>query len=174
MVELLNKAEGFMEKGNYTEAKKIYYDILSKDPNQALAFSKLGVIFARENEKDKAEAYFNKALKLNPKLSSAASNLGNLYFEKGDFNKAKEFYEKAIAMAPDNSIPYNNLAVVYKKLNDLDKYVEFYKKSIHLTTWGTNTAYNPIKGGSKGKYTVVFGGLAIILLAIYLLSSYKG
>ncbi|WP_213975142.1 tetratricopeptide repeat protein [Tepidanaerobacter acetatoxydans] len=174
MDDLINKAEHHMERGEYQQARKIYNEILLIDPNNAIAYNKLGVISAREENLEQAKIYFIKALELNPKLSSASSNLGNIYFEKGDFEKAKDCYEKAIAIDPDNPVPYNNLAVIYKKSKDIDKFVKFYKKSIELSTHKLNDTKIDFKKKEAKKlpYMAILGFL-IVMLILYLLISFK-
>lgn len=172
MDDLMIKAESHMERGEYQEARKIYNNILSRDPNNAKAYNKLGVILAREGNAEEAKTHFIKALKLNPRMSSAASNLGNVYFEAQDLEKAKEYYEKAIALDPENPIPYNNLAVIYKRSKDIDKYVKFYKKSVELSARrisGSRTTPQK-KEAMRPIYKVVVAFLAIVLI-LYLLTS---
>lgn len=161
MENLMLKAENHMKRGEYEEARKIYNDILLKDPGNAKAYNKLGVICAYEKDTNQAKIYFMKALQLNPHLSSAASNLGNIYFELQDLDKAKTFYEKAIAIDPHNPIPYNNLAVVYKKLNDMENYVKYYKKSVKLSTDISNNLEIRLHSKFSRAYKLVIGILAI-------------
>ncbi|HHY70980.1 MAG TPA: tetratricopeptide repeat protein [Thermoanaerobacterales bacterium] len=173
MDALMIKAESYMQRGEYQQARKIYNDILARDPNNAKAYNKLGVILAREGNVEQARVHFINALKLNPRLSSAASNLGNIYFEARDLEKAKEYYEKAIALDPENPIPYNNLAVIYKQSKDIDKYVKFYKKSVELSARRISSSGIPQqkKGAMRPVYKAVTGFLAIALV-IYLLTSF--
>lgn len=170
MDDLINKAEHYMERDEYQQARKIYNEILLIDPNNARAYNKLGVISVCEENLEQAKTYFIKALELNPKLSSASSNLGNIYFETGDFEKAKDCYEKAIALDPDNPVPYNNLAVIYKKSKDIDKFVKFYKKSIELSTHKLNDTkmHFEKKEAIKSPYMAILGFL-IVMLVLYLL-----
>lgn len=173
MDDLMFKAENHMERGEYKEARKIYNDILSKDPSNAKAYNKLGVILARDGNVREAKANFIKALEINPRMSSAASNLGNVYFEAQDFEKAKDYYEKAIALDPENPIPYNNLSVIYKQTKDINKYVKFYKKSVELSARRIDGSrkYSPKKGAMVPIYKTVIVFLAIVLI-LYLLTSY--
>jgi Flp pilus assembly protein TadD len=173
MDDLIFIAESHMERGEYHEARKIYNEVLSRDPNNAKAYNKLGVILAREGDIEQAKTHFMKALEINPYMSSAASNLGNVYFEAHDMEKAKEYYKKAIVLDPENPIPYNNLAVIYKKSKDMDRYVKFYKKSVELSVRRIDGSK---KHSSKNEamapiYKTVIAFLAIVLI-LYLLTSF--
>ncbi|HHW01386.1 MAG TPA: tetratricopeptide repeat protein [Thermoanaerobacterales bacterium] len=175
MVEdLMAEGRKLMNLGDYDGARDLFNELISREPDNAEAYNKLGVICARQRDFEEAKKCFLKALELKADFSSAASNLGNIFFETGDLDKAEEYYKKAAAMDPDNPVPYNNLAVIYKKQKKIDKYVSFYKKSISLESRrqgnyfdssGMSESYKPV----YGRYWWLLG--AIIAVIMYFLLS---
>jgi tetratricopeptide (TPR) repeat protein len=81
--------------------------------------NKMGVVYARYGQDDKAEPYFRKALAKDPRYMPALVNLGNLYFLQENFYMAKNFYEQAYRLRPNH--PAIILAVA-KVNNELGNY----------------------------------------------------
>lgn len=100
-----------VKKGNilynnkkYTEARKVYEDAISKNPNSAIAAFNLGASLYGEGTHLKAIENFNTAIASGKERFVQASdyNIGNAYYRLGraaegsDIGKAKERYESAI------------------------------------------------------------------------------
>ncbi len=58
----------YMENGQYKEAKSVVDDMLKINPNNAELVYFTGTIFQKGGDKDKAEKYFEKAIKMKPDL----------------------------------------------------------------------------------------------------------
>ncbi|MDI3480835.1 MAG: hypothetical protein PWQ97_490 [Tepidanaerobacteraceae bacterium] len=172
--DLMLQGKKLMNLGEYDKAKEVFLALISREPNNAEAYNKLGVINVRLGDFSEAKSMFLKALEIKPDYSPAVSNLGNVFFEAGDMDKAEEYYKKAAAMDPDNPVPYNNLAVIYKKKKKIDKYVAYYKKSISLENRRQREYYDDAgmadaKWQRYGKYWWVMS--IIIGAAVYFLMS---
>ncbi|MCR4430299.1 MAG: tetratricopeptide repeat protein [Tepidanaerobacteraceae bacterium] len=172
--DLMSQGRKLLNLGDYDRAKEVFCKVIRREPANAEAYNKLGVISARLGDLEEAKNMFLKALEIKPDYSSAASNLGNIFFESGDMDKAEEYYKKAAAMDPDNPVPYNNLAVMYKKMKKIDKYVSYYKKSISLENRRQSEYYGKVgmmesKGQKPGRYWWIIG--IIIAAVIYFLIS---
>lgn len=62
------------------------------------------------DQKDKALADLNAAIKLDPKFAPAYYGRGNVYAEKGDFEKALADFQEAIKLDPKDLLAANDLA----------------------------------------------------------------
>ena len=113
---MYEKALKHLDSGEFKEAERALQAYLEDNPQDAMAYNKLGLIYAKIKQWDKAKAYFSEALKINPQLVHALNNLGNIARQEGDLVRAKEYYEKALEVDPTFSAPHNNLAIVNKQL----------------------------------------------------------
>ncbi len=68
----------------------------------AAASNKLGVLYARFGQFDKAEAQFRAAIK-KQEIAGTLINLGNIAFLKGDYVESLSWYERALKRTPDNA-----------------------------------------------------------------------
>ncbi|MBI4595376.1 MAG: tetratricopeptide repeat protein [Candidatus Tectomicrobia bacterium] len=65
-----------------------YEATLKLDPNFAMAYNNLGVIYSERGDTDKAISMFEKAVKLLPTQYQIHGNLGYLYFKQGKYSEA--------------------------------------------------------------------------------------
>lgn len=62
VVRLLNTGFDLLEQGNYSQAQKVYEELLKKDPTQPLALNNLGAIMVKQGKYDQALDYLRRAL----------------------------------------------------------------------------------------------------------------
>lgn len=110
----------YMSTNELKKAKNKYVEILDNYKLSADILSEilsnLGVIYERENNFQKAEEYFLKALSVNPNFYQPYYNLGSLYWKMKNFKKALEFFEKYLLLQPQNK--------------EVKKYVEYLKSKL--------------------------------------------
>jgi Tfp pilus assembly protein PilF len=58
----LNTGFDLLEQGNYSQAQKVYEELLTKDPTQPLALNNLGAIMVKQGKYDQALDYLRRAL----------------------------------------------------------------------------------------------------------------
>jgi hypothetical protein len=64
------------------------------------ALNKIGIVYGRYRELEKAEDYFKKSVAANKRYAPAYTNLGNIFLLKKDFRKAIEYYGRAVELKP--------------------------------------------------------------------------
>jgi tetratricopeptide (TPR) repeat protein len=62
VVRLLKTGFDLLEQGNYSQAQKVYEELLKKDPTQPLALNNLGAIMVKQGKYDQALDYLRRAL----------------------------------------------------------------------------------------------------------------
>jgi tetratricopeptide (TPR) repeat protein len=125
------------KKGNKTEAVKYYKEgssqsedycfpfrletikvlnaVLKNNPGDGKAYYYLGNIYYYRNQRDKAIAQWENAVRFEPSLAVAYRNTGWGYYNYlGDGNKAIAAYEKAINLRKDQPIYYEELDELYE------------------------------------------------------------
>ena len=62
----MNKAQEFINKGENDSAEKVYLNIISKNKYMYQAYYNLGILYLQTDRKEKAKEIFDKILKINP------------------------------------------------------------------------------------------------------------
>ncbi len=104
-----------LEKRNQ-EAIDLYHIILKQEPEYAQGYYSLGLLYAEENDLEKAKTNLEQAITLNPLNERAYYNLGLLFHNNGDTTYAESVYKQGLAKLP-NSIPINHIMAILKVQN---------------------------------------------------------
>jgi serine/threonine protein kinase/tetratricopeptide (TPR) repeat protein len=118
------------------EAEGHYKRALELDPNLAMAWARLGVIYINSGQTDKAIQYFTKAHSLEENVSEREKLYIDGHYNTevtGDTNKGIETLEEATQLYPlvlDNFI---NLGVAYRRAGEVDKAFDVIHKALDLS-----------------------------------------
>jgi serine/threonine protein kinase/tetratricopeptide (TPR) repeat protein len=121
-------------QGKHAEAEAAFRKALALKPDDAEAYSNLGVILNDHQGKHaEAEAAFRKALALKPDLAEAYYNLGVALSGQRKYAEAEAAFCKAIALKPDDALAYDNLGIILcDHKRDYDGAVACFQKYIAL------------------------------------------
>ena len=90
-----------LQYGHYFEAKKAFNKSLEVNPNNAVAWSNLCVLYQNEKNYRAALDAINKSLKIDSKNAQAWFNKGDVLFWMGDFRTSIQCFNQAIRLNPD-------------------------------------------------------------------------
>ncbi|MCM8778999.1 MAG: tetratricopeptide repeat protein [Candidatus Omnitrophica bacterium] len=107
--------------GEIEKIKRTAEEMVSQNKADAQIYFKLGTIYAKMMDWQKAKAYLEKAINLDAKIIFAYTNLGNVYAEINDLDKALDCYRKAIGISPDYLNAHYNLGFIYFKKGEIEK-----------------------------------------------------
>ena len=117
------------------EAEGHYLRAVELDPNFAMAYARLGVVYLNSGQVSKADKYFAKAYA----LSKNASERERLYITghyyqnvTGDMPKVIEALQESIQTYPSQVDNYININAAYSALGQFDKGLPFAVKSIEM------------------------------------------
>ncbi|MBN2411607.1 SpoIIE family protein phosphatase [candidate division KSB1 bacterium] len=99
--KLMTKAIKLYEKENYTNAIKIFQELLLKYPDDINLHGYIGNAYFRNKNYVMAEREYEKVLKLEPQNKQACENLGVVYANQGKLSEAIRQWEKLLKMAPE-------------------------------------------------------------------------
>jgi predicted CXXCH cytochrome family protein len=88
--------------GKLREASDVFEFILSEDPQYTSAYVNLGYLYVKQNNPDKAYAFYQTALELDPDYLQALLNLAALEHYRGNASEAMLYVDRALAVDPDN------------------------------------------------------------------------
>jgi tetratricopeptide (TPR) repeat protein len=73
-------------------------ELIQDNPEDAVAYGRRGVLYAKKGDLDRAIADFTQAIALDPKLAAAYATRGNTYIDKGDLDRALVDLNKAVEL----------------------------------------------------------------------------
>lgn len=110
---------------------------MQNDPVDAQMLLKLGILYWRRNQFDRAEQLLTKALEIS-KESQEAGLLAQCFIglalvktSLGNNEEAMVAYEQALRLTPENLHIWNNLGSLYLKLGEHENAIYSFKKAIH-------------------------------------------
>jgi len=130
--DLLSKADGLAQSGDYNKAEKSYLKLVSLDPQNASLYNKLALVYlGKKDFKDAAKA-LDQALTLEPDNDAFYNNLGLLLYQQGSYDEAVESYEKSIEINNKVASRFMNLGLAYFMSKKYRKASEAYEKALIL------------------------------------------
>jgi tetratricopeptide (TPR) repeat protein len=98
-------AESLYAKGDYDQAKQVLEEIIQKDPDNADAHYRLGVIYSKQGNMDQSAREFLSVISINEDYPKALYNLGVIYSSAGPLYSEKDaglYFNKYLALEPDS------------------------------------------------------------------------
>ena len=99
---LLGEADNYFKAGSYDKAKVAYLNVIRLDPQNALAFERIGEIWQDDWAPLRAAAFLKKASELDPKNIQNRLRMARCYVATGLFKDAQNEAFKVLEQAPDN------------------------------------------------------------------------
>jgi hypothetical protein len=125
-------ALAFHQRGQLTDAERLYCSILAIEPKHFDASHLLGVIFLQRGQFEMAERQLGLAIQINPRVAAAYNNRGNALRRLKRPEEALASYDTAIALKPDYPEAYNNRGNTLKQLKRLTEALASYDRAIAL------------------------------------------
>lgn len=99
----------------------------------------------QNNNFEKAELNYRKALVTHPKSRTANFNLANTLYNQQKFQESIDYYEKCVDKTDDKlsrARTYHNLGNAYFKANQLNEAIQAYENALKLNPGDMDTKYN--------------------------------
>lgn len=110
----LYKKAAEAEKNNQTEREVAFVQqIVALDPDDFIAWAKLGTLYLESNKMGEAESAFRNCIKLRKDYAPALLNIGMIQAFQNRYNEAIEMFERAVASDPQNARAYRLLGEAY-------------------------------------------------------------
>jgi eukaryotic-like serine/threonine-protein kinase len=117
------------------EAEGHYLRAIELDPNFAMAYARLGVVYINTSQVAKADKYFAKAYALSKNVSERERlYITGHYYQNvtGDMPKVIEALQESIQTYPSQIDSYINITAAYSALGDFAKALPFAVKSVQM------------------------------------------
>jgi tetratricopeptide (TPR) repeat protein len=99
---LLAEADNYFKAGDYDKAKVSYLNVVQLDPQNALAFERIGAMWLDQGAPLRAAAFVAKASELAPKNNQNRICLARCYLAIGRLNDASKEALKVLEQSPDD------------------------------------------------------------------------
>lgn len=132
---LMHQAIQLSLKGDLKKARKIFQEILKKEPNNMFAHNNLGKIYFDLKELDLALASYRKALDINPDFIMAQNNIAMVYKETGDYEKAEAAFKETLERFPKFELANANLGEIYLLQKRYGEAVTYLQKAVDTVPW---------------------------------------
>ena len=120
------------QQGDLLAARKLYEEILKKNPNHFDALHLSGVILYQSGIFDESEAFYAKAVRINSKFAPLHCNRGNSLKELKHFDEALASYDEAISIKSDYAEALYNRGTTLNELKRFDESLASYDKAISI------------------------------------------
>jgi eukaryotic-like serine/threonine-protein kinase len=117
------------------EAEGHYLRAIELDPNFAMAYARLGVIYSNSGQVARGKQYFAKAWQLSNHVSESERLYiaGHYYgFVTGDIRRQIEALQEYIQTYPGQVAGYININVAYQTLGQFDRALPYAQKAVEL------------------------------------------
>ncbi|MBQ3348537.1 tetratricopeptide repeat protein [Candidatus Saccharibacteria bacterium] len=131
MKKLWQVAASSMKERKPFRAEKALLTILKFDEKNAVAYNRLGILYAKEQRYDEAVECFEIAQSLDNNPASI-HNAGLIYLETGAYEKAEMAFLQAIELEGDVPARYMALAKAEEKLGNYKRAVEALENAYEL------------------------------------------
>ena len=99
---LLGEADSYFKSGNYDKAKVSYLKVIQLDPQNTLAFERIGAMWQEDSAPLRAGAFLLRASELDPKNIENRVRLARCYVASGGLMDGIREALKVLEQAPDN------------------------------------------------------------------------
>ena len=137
----LADADTYFKAGDYDKAKVSYLNVVRLDPQNALAFERIGMMWLEDGAPLRAAAFLAKANELAPKNDQNRIRLARCYLAIGRFADASKQALKVLEQTPDNGDAIIALTEAARSKEDIqaaEQHLEKYPKkddtSFHLAS----------------------------------------
>ena len=130
--ELFRQGNAAQAVGDYETAESIFRQVLRQDPDNAAAYSNLGIALYAQGRYEEAEAAFREVLRLAPDDAITYYNLGIALADQGHLAEAEAAFRESLRLDPDNAITYYNLGIALADQGHLAEAEAAFRESLRL------------------------------------------
>jgi tetratricopeptide (TPR) repeat protein len=100
---------------NFESALAIDPEVLSRNPNDYIAFNIWGLCLMDDRKYAEASQVFERLVRINPKFAPSRVNLGNALFASEHEDAALKQYLAALALEPKDFLTLHNVGLIYAR-----------------------------------------------------------
>jgi choline-sulfatase len=118
--------------GNYQRAARVYQDAITRNIASDMIYSRLGKVYVRLQQVDKAAAAMSRASEMNPTDLDNLRNLGMAYLQMRRPNDAERTFRAVLLQNDHYAAAWNGLGLVATQKDDLESARSHFLKAIEF------------------------------------------
>ncbi len=130
--ELERAGDRLHAEESHLDALDYYQAALTKKPDNARVYNKLGIVELQMQRYNEARKHFEKTIKLERTFASAYNNLGSVYYGQRKYGSAIKQYRKAIQLEPAVASFHANLGAAYFAKKEFEAAGISYARALEL------------------------------------------
>ena len=135
----LEEAQSLVAQGDINGAVSHLERLLAQDPDNAMAFNDLGVLYYRSGQKEKAVACYEKAAALAPDQVIYQKNLADFYLmEQSRIEDAMKIYVGVLQNNPQDVESILAAGLVCARMNNYADARGFYQRALDIEPWNAD------------------------------------
>ena len=142
MQRLLERARAHLTNDEYSEAQKIYSDILFAKPNNTDALLGVGVVAKKLKRTDLALSFFSKVIAIDGQHEDALFQRGRAHIKAKNFEQAAEDLTSTLKINPANIDALNSRGIANSQLSNFIYAVQDFEKAIQICSSNADLFYN--------------------------------
>jgi tetratricopeptide (TPR) repeat protein len=140
--DLLRKAMEHVQNRRFSDAEKLYHQVLDSSPDNYFVLSNLAVTQIQANKLPAALLALQKALEIVPGDIYASINLANVYCRQGRLDESIDMLKEVLKVDPQNAVANNYMAVALGRKGDMKAAEEYFRRSITVDDKYPNAHFN--------------------------------
>jgi predicted O-linked N-acetylglucosamine transferase (SPINDLY family) len=145
------------QAGRWSEAERIYREILADHPDHAGAMHLLGMVLYQRGERAEAYPLVRRGAELDAGNGAYQANLGAVCRSLHRTEEAAEAYRRSVEMSPNVAVVWNNLGNLQADTEQLDLALSSYRKALEIDPKHPNTRMNLAKTlAEAGRFSEAF------------------
>ncbi len=125
-------AKAYAEAGEYADARRLFEEVVSRQPDNLTAINNLAVISLREGDEQRALEYVEEILREDNLNVGALNTLGLIYMERENISLAQFVLNRALSQDEENANVLNNLGLVYLSDGDIPAAVSHFQRAVDV------------------------------------------
>ena len=142
---VIEEGKKLYDGGKYDDALSKFLAASIQNPDNAVVYNNIGLIYKKKNDFGQAENYYKKALAIKQDYPECLNNMGVLKASSGDTLEAALYLKKAIAADSTYADAYFNLAVLNDGEGNYREAIANYKFFLQYTESNDNAFVGRIK-----------------------------
>jgi len=139
---MMQQALSLHQRGQLTEAERLYRQVLQSEPQHFDALHLLGVLARQDGHPRLALELIGQALRVDPYQAVAHCNIGAALQDLNQPERALHHYERALALNPNYALALNNRGNTLRKLQRYDEALCSYEEALRCKPDYAEAYYN--------------------------------
>ncbi len=123
-------AKAHAEAGEYSDARRLFNEVIQREPGNLTAINNLAVISLREGDEQQALDYVEEILREDNDNVGALNTLGLIYMERENISLARFVLGRALEQDDSNPDVHNNLGLVYLQDDNVPSAVRHFNLAV--------------------------------------------